>query len=352
MPKISTTEAKSHSKALTKETFGLNPSSLVYLYELDLGDLMIDNQILNKKTDQNVEERILRFHNCRPFAGHKKSIIWRKDQYYPAPFRMAGFEATMQGSIPKPKMGIAVNDESVNALSIFKSQIRKLDDLVGAKITRYKTFAKFLDYENFLGSQPPQGFDPSVKAEFPREVYYIERKATENKYVIEFDLASVLDVEGVRLPRRIILAERCTWSYRGEGCCYEYKDRATTAHGDKTISAGFTAPPVATELGFEIRNVIGKPVTDFTDHGEWNEKMAYTIGNFVFVIKDLIKYYFVARKIVPAGKRPPNPGYWVGDACSKDVPGCKLRFSSEKNPTSNGVLPFGGFPSAEKQRGV
>ena len=352
MAKITTREAKSSSKALTKETFKLDPSSLVYLYELDLGDIMVDNQIINAKTDQNIEERVLRFHNCRPFAGHKKSIIWKKDQYYPAPFRMAGFESTMQGSIPKPRMGIAVDDASVNALTIFKNQIRKLDDLVGAKITRFKTFAKFLDYENFLGSQPPQGFDPSVKAEFPREIYYIERKATENKYVIEFELASMLDVEGVRLPRRIILSERCPWSYRGEGCCYEYAKRKTDIHGDVNISAGFMAPPVATELGYEIRNIIGKPVGDFTNRKKWNDVTAYVKGDFVYVTKNDINYYFVAKKVVPADNKPPNSDYWVGDECSKDIAGCKLRFSLEQNPTANGALPFGGFPSAEKQRGL
>jgi hypothetical protein len=112
------------------------------------------------------------------------------------------------------------------------------------------------------------------------------------------------------------------------------------------------APPVATELGYEIRNIVGKPTSDLINQGKWTEKSTYIKGDFVFVIKDLIKYYFVAKKVVPAGNKPPNSDYWAGDACSKDIIGCKLRFSSEKNETSNGVLPFGGFPSAEKQRGV
>ena len=159
-------------------------------------------------------------------------------------------------------------------------------------------------------------------------------------------------MEGVRLPRRVILSERCPWSYRGEGCCYEYKERLETLHGDKTVSENFQAPPVATELGYEIRNIISKPVADFKDKEAWLEKMAYIAGDFVYVEKNLIKYYFIAKKVVPAGNKPPNSDDWVADQCSKDIPGCKLRFSSEKNPSSDGVLPFGGFPSAEKQRGV
>ncbi len=342
---LTTTQAKSASKALMKEAVQLSPSAVISMFEIDLSDILEDNQFIFSKTTENEHERILRFHNSQPYLSQRKSIIWRGDQYYPAPFKMGGFESTMQGTLPKPKMGLAVNDSSVNALAILKSKIRVLDDFVGAKVTRYKTFAKFLDFENFAGGEAPQGFAPDTKAEFPREIYYIERKSTENKYVIEFELASKLDVEGVRIPRRIIMSERCPWSYRGEGCCYEYADRITSVHGDKTIASTFKAVPKATEIGVEFRNLLSMSEDSFIDKGDWKPNIGYSKGEFVYVQKDLVKYYFIAKGDIPKGTKPPNQEYWLADECTKDVRGCRLRYR-------NSALPFGGFPSAQKQRAV
>ena len=343
--KLTTTQAKTASKALIKEAIQPSPSAIISMFEIDLSDILEDNQFIFSKTTANESERILRFHNSQPYLSQRKSIVWRGDQYFPAPFKIGGFEATMQGTLPKPKMGLAVNDDSVAALAILKSKIRLLDDFVGAKVTRYKTFAKFLDFENFAGGEAPQGFAPDTKAEFPREVFYIERKSTENKFVIEFELASKLDVEGVRIPRRIIMSERCPWSYRGEGCCYEYSDRLTSIHGDKTVADTFKAVPKATEIGVQFSALLSMSEESFIDKADWKPNVGYSKGDFVYVEKDLVKYYFIAIKDVPKDSKPPNRDYWMADECTKDIRGCKLRFTSSS-------LPFGGFPSAEKQRAV
>lgn len=64
--------------------------------------------------------------------------------------------------------------------------------------------------------------DPT--AQLPDEVYYIDRKATENKVVIEFELAAAFDVAGVQLPRRAVVQNVCPWKYRvadeSSGCTY------------------------------------------------------------------------------------------------------------------------------------
>ena len=39
-------------------------------------------------------------------------------------------------------------------------------------------------------------------AEFPREIYSIDRKSTENREVVEFELAAPTDLAGVRIPKR------------------------------------------------------------------------------------------------------------------------------------------------------
>ena len=43
---------------------------------------------------------------------------------------------------------------------------------------------------------------PDPTAEFPREIYKIDRKSAENRNVVEFELAAVFDLVGVRAPQR------------------------------------------------------------------------------------------------------------------------------------------------------
>lgn len=61
---------------------------------------------------------------------------------------------------------------------------------------------------------------PNPTAEFPREVYYIDRKANENNEFVEFELATPFDLAGVRIPRRQALADLCAWEYRSAECSY------------------------------------------------------------------------------------------------------------------------------------
>ncbi len=97
-----------------------------------------------------------------------------------------------------------------NVLGTFTQVIRELDDLVGAKVTRRRTLGKYLDGEA----------EADTLQEFPIDVFYIERKTQENSMVISWQLASVLDLEGVKLPRRIITQNYCQWKYRGSECGY------------------------------------------------------------------------------------------------------------------------------------
>jgi hypothetical protein len=60
--------------------------------------------------------------------------------------------------------------------------------------------------------------DPT--AEFPREIYYVDRKIIETRDVIEFELAAVFDLIGVRAPKRQCVSNVCQWKYRGPECGY------------------------------------------------------------------------------------------------------------------------------------
>ena len=97
-----------------------------------------------------------------------------------------------------------------NVLGTFTQVISELDDLVGARVVRRRTLGKYLDGEP--GADPLQ--------EFPIDIFFIERKTQENSMIISWELASALDLEGLKLPRRIITQNYCQWRYRGSECGY------------------------------------------------------------------------------------------------------------------------------------
>jgi phage-related protein len=70
--------------------------------------------------------------------------------------------------------------------------------------------------------------------EYPVETWIITRKANETPAAIEFELGSPLDLQGVKLPRRQVVAGTCLWAYRSGECGYgggpvaDYANRPTS----------------------------------------------------------------------------------------------------------------------------
>ena len=131
-------------------------------------------------------------------------IQWKGNVYEPLPILAAGYDRNTNGQIAQPSLTVA------NVLGTFTQVVRSYDDLVGGKITRRRTLQKYLD-----GS--PQA---DTLQEFPIDIFYIERKTQETALAITWQLSSVLDLEGVRLPRRVITQNLCLWKYRGSECGY------------------------------------------------------------------------------------------------------------------------------------
>ena len=246
----SPSKAKSQSsiKALSSEISNLSPSSVVTLFEIDVTEIMEANNISNLGVESDeygfkgdLQKNILRFHNnINIFNSY---IKWQGNTYYPAPIQAEGFEVSTRGALPTPEITIATqSEEGQNLMGLLRYQIRKFGDIIGAKVTRIKTFAKFLDVENFIKVDSegnvkesfltnmasenlleiPQGFEPDPYAELPRDIYYVERKVSENKAMLKYQLASSLDLEGITLPKRVIFADRCMFQYRGPGCWYQH----------------------------------------------------------------------------------------------------------------------------------
>ena len=142
--------------------------------------------------------------------GSTSSSKYSLRTYQPLPIESEGWEirGSGSGSLPRPTVRMG------NINQFFRTYLAEWDDLVGAKVIRRKTL------EKYLGTNPP--------VEFNRDVFYIERKSTETPVMVEFELVSAFDVEGIKLPRRNILAARCPWKYKDTtqgGCDWEQDSR-------------------------------------------------------------------------------------------------------------------------------
>jgi len=172
----------------------LQPGYLVELFELDC---------------TNVGGSVLRFHNGKNQIG--TDVVWQGNSYTAYPIEATGFQFSGRGQLPRPVLRVA------NVTGVLGALVHTYQDMAGCKLTRRRTLLKYLDAVNFTGGVNPTA-DPS--AALPDDVYFIDRKASENKIQIEFELAAAFDVTGVQLPRRFVVQNVCAWVYRGGECGY------------------------------------------------------------------------------------------------------------------------------------
>lgn len=194
--------------SITADIQSLSPSAIMEFFVLDSTNLPGGS--------------ILRFH-----AGTNKinaPVIWQGEEYTPLPIKAEGFDVSAKGALPRPKMTVA------NAQGVLSAEVRAFNDYVGCKIIRKRTLLKYLDAENFATGNA----DANPDQHMPDDIWYIERKMMENRYIIEFELSSALDLQGVKLPNRQIVQLSCSWKYRGTECGWtgDYYDK----HGFPTSS--------------------------------------------------------------------------------------------------------------------
>jgi len=188
-----------------------NPSAIIELFELELDSTLHGTQ----------STMTYRFHAGSNLDLNGK-VIWQLNEYLRYPVEASGF-AFQRGQLPRPQLTISNALSLISAVMLEVNLITAGNDLTGAKVTRIRTLAKFLDVENFASfglfeQEDDSGFigledsdlfaqesvSPGTPAnnEFPREVYYIDRKVAENRDVVTFELASITDLAGMRLPKR------------------------------------------------------------------------------------------------------------------------------------------------------
>ena len=192
----------------------LAPNAIIELFQLHL-----DATLHGSST-------IYYFHNGVN-AAVTGNITWNGQAYVRLSIEATGFDYTSTGSLPRPTLTVSNIGSSITALLLQVNLITAGNDLGGAKVVRIRTLKKYLDGE--------AGADPHAK--FPDEIWYVDRKANENRVGVEFELASKFDLIGVMLPRRQIIANVCQWVYRGGECgyngtdYYDINDNKVTASG-------------------------------------------------------------------------------------------------------------------------
>lgn len=173
----------------------VNPSSIIELFKLEL------KEGLNYATgNPDGVTTSYRFHAGTNLNANGE-IVWNSESYLRFPVEATGF-AFQRGQLPRPTITISnMGTPNMSAVLVIANAFTAGNDLTGAKVTRIRTMARFLDAANFSGATNPFG-TPDPDAEFPREVYYIDRKSAENRTVIQFELAAIFDIAGIRAPKR------------------------------------------------------------------------------------------------------------------------------------------------------
>jgi lambda family phage minor tail protein L len=167
-------------------------------------------------------EEIYRFHSGVNMRQANGDIIWNGNAYSKFPIEADGFEFNGK-QMPRPTLRVANLFSSITAVLLNVNAVTPGNDLIGATVTRIRTCARYLDAVNFENNQNPFG-SPDPTAEAPREIYKIDRKVSENRDLIEFELAAAIDLVNVSLPGRQCISSICQWKYRGPECGYTGAD--------------------------------------------------------------------------------------------------------------------------------
>ena len=285
-------------------------------------------------------------------------------EYIAIPIQIEGIEFSSAGASNRPTLSVANipilsrsisnnsdgTDDEADILDILNSEgITNNEDLLNSRIVVRKTLLS--KTYNSSSSNPN-----SAPIEFPSQTYIIDRVSGETNVVVEFELASPMDIEGVKLPNRVVIGKYCPWRYQG----YLHPDRTQTPTGP-AYEGGCTWPLNSNGRFFDKNdNVITKNISSIPTYDSNNTNDSRSIGFKTKTIRDGHTEIWEAIRTIPeesfAGQFNPvtAKGYWTrADVCGKTLNSCKIRFqgnNSDDTLNTAFVLPFGGFPGAKQFR--
>ena len=167
----------------------INPGAIVELFTLTL-----DSTLHGAST-------VYRFHNGANLNSNGK-VVWNGNQYERFPIQCEGFEFSGRGTLPRPTISISNILGTITAIMQNVNETTVGNDSNGTKLVKIRTLVRFLDAVNFPGNTNPHG-TPDPTAEFPQEIYFLDRKISENRGIVQWEAISALDLVNVKLPKRI-----------------------------------------------------------------------------------------------------------------------------------------------------
>jgi len=285
------------------------------------------------------------------------SSTYTLQEYVAIPIDVEGVEFNSSGSSNRPTLRlanipvlsrtVANNEDGVedeyDILDILAEEgIVKNEDLLTAKVVIRRTLFK----KTYTESDAPTVANAPV--EFPTQVFYIDRVSSESNVLVEFELATAMDIETVKLPGRVINGRYCPWKYQG------YHTPVTVDDAIVPLKEGGCTWPINSKGRFfdEHDNVITR---DITTIALWESSNTFAVGAKVKTITNGHTEIWEALRAVPSNKNPKNQKvYWKRlDVCGKTLNSCKIRFQG--NNTTDALLttftlPFGGFPGSKQFR--
>lgn len=225
----------------------------VDLYEIDLTELG--------------GERLL-FHKYMQVGN----IVFDGQEYTAWPITVEGIEQRSEGVQPRPiltvsNVGSDVNGDPIPGL--VSALCIQFQDMVGAPVVVRRTLGKYLDAVNFPDGNP----DADPTQQFPPQRWRIEARRSSDDEVVSFELGSVLDTDGQKIPDLVVMVSVCAWlrkgGYRGPYCGYigaamfDEDDNPTTDPA-KDRCAGRLSSCRLRQAGFpdQCINILAAPAAD------------------------------------------------------------------------------------------
>ncbi len=175
--------------------FLLTNSEVIDLFEIKLNDF----------------EGYLYFHGSKNF---EKDLVFQGRTYLYIPCEMSNLQYGSDGKQNRPVIKIS------NVNNFISNLIKDRGNLLGKEFNRKKMLAKDLDAVNFDGaSKNPLG-SSGFKDFISNDKFVVNKKNSENKERVEFELSNILDIDGLTCPSRKVYNNTCQWQYRGHGCNY------------------------------------------------------------------------------------------------------------------------------------
>lgn len=168
---------------IQEDSLSLNPGQYVELFDVDLSV---------------IGGAVQRFYDGTNAADSLGRILWRGNNYLPMPIKSEGWETSIDGKPPHPRLSIS------NIGNLIGSLVATHNDFVGAEVTRWRTFKQFLDGESQA--------DPNQH--YPADIFFVNRKLSQTSEVVVFELSTPFDQTSKQLPGRAVQKRYCPWRYR------------------------------------------------------------------------------------------------------------------------------------------